>query len=169
MPPLSSEAYSKMLLLVPLHRQQRSLLYDRKRFDGQSPDQCRFIQIPHRSSSLRLRTQHNWHSLDKFKGLKYLLCCDLIFLKMRRFQMCFVRFLFLPGACICLASPIDSQSDTDFAEMRTACLVTKRLDQVLHRKGLIDNRLHVIGIQSADHLDLLLAVPDLYPLKPSLF
>jgi hypothetical protein len=63
---------------------------------------------------------------------------------------------------------IDSHFDTDLAEMHTAGLVTKRLDQVVEREGLIDDRLHVIGIQSADHLDLLLAASDLQALNPNL-
>jgi len=42
--------------------------------------------------------------------------------------------------------------------MRPARLVTKGLDQLLQRKGLVDDRLHVIGINRADHLDLLPAV-----------
>ena len=50
--------------------------------------------------------------------------------------------------------------------MSPSRLVTECLAQRIKREGLVDDRLHVIGIQGADHLDLLLAVADLQPLKP---
>lgn len=63
---------------------------------------------------------------------------------------------------------IDSDVDADFAEMRAALLVTKALDQILQRKGPVDERLHIIDIQCADHFDLLPAVSDRQPLEPHL-